>query len=335
MSKAEEMRNRLNKKALARAKTDKSGKTGPLSIAASSMEELIQVSDWIEMPEYFQRCVGNKGVPCGHITQIYGDSDTGKTTIVMDAMIRVQKAGGVVYLIDSEHKFDFERFETMGGVALDVVTIVVDSLEEAWNAFDDSLHSIKEVRDDGDDETQFLLVWDSVPASVADKVLDSDAGKAHVSVEAKINNVNVRRLRQKIKKTTAAAMFINHHYMTMPTFGYAKEVLKGGSEMYFMSSLIVKTRKVRDLTREINKVKEIFGITSALQCKKGHLGPVKATTEFHIAAPGILSTKEELDEYKANLPTRKAATKKKDVVKKALGKVKNAAKKALEEIEEA
>lgn len=321
MSKAQEMRDRLNKKGAARAKLDKSGKTEPLSVAASSMEELLQVKDWIEMPEYFQRCVGNKGIPCGHITQIYGDSDTGKTTIVMDAMIRVQKKGGVVYLIDAEHKFDFARFEVMGGVALDVVTIVIDSLEEAWNAFDDSLQTIKEVRDDGDEETQFLLVWDSVPASLPDKILDADAGKAHVSVEAKINNTNVRRLRQKIKKTTAAAMFINHHYMTMPTFGYAKEVLKGGSEMYFMSSLIVKTSRRGDLKRTVGGIDEIFGITSTLKCKKGHLGPVKATTEFYIAAPGILSTKEELDAYKATLPTRKGAVKKESALSKAKAKV--------------
>lgn len=309
MSKADEMRERLNRKAEARAKLNKKGRTGPLAVKAESAEDLIQVSDWIEMPEYFQRCVGGLGVPCGHITQIYGDSDTGKTTIVMDAMVRLQAEGGVVYLIDSEHKFDFERFATMGGSPLEVITIVVHTLEEAWDAFDDALADIKEMREDGDD-TKVLFVWDSIPASVADKVLESDADKAHVSVEAKINNTNVRKLRQKIRKTNAATMFINHHYMTMPTFGYSKEVLKGGTELYFMSSLIVKTARKGDLDRTIGGIKEVYGIKSSLKCKKGHLGPVKATTEFFIAAPGILSTKEELDAFVETLPKRKASKKK-------------------------
>lgn len=322
MTKAEEMRERLNKKALSRAKLDKSEKVGPLSTKATSMEDLVQVKTWIDMPEYFQRCVGAKGVPCGHITQVFGDSDTGKTTIVMDAMVRVQKAGGVVYLTDSEHKFDFDRFANMGGVPEEVITIVVDSLEEAWNAQDDALKSIMEIREDGDLETKFLLVWDSVPASVADKVLDSDAGKAHVSVEAKINNTNVRRLRQKLRKADAAAMFINHSYMTMPTFGYAKEVLKGGTEMYYMSTLILKTARKKELTRVVAGIDEVYGIKSSLKCKKGHLGPVKATTEFYIAAPGIINTKEELDAFVETLPKRKSTAKKKETNKKILKAVK-------------
>ena len=111
MSKADEMRDRLNRKAEERARANKKNRVGPLALRAESREELIQVSDWIEMPEYFQRCVGGAGIPCGHITQIYGDSDTGKSTVCMDSMVRTQKGGGVVYLIDSEHKFDFDRFE--------------------------------------------------------------------------------------------------------------------------------------------------------------------------------------------------------------------------------
>ena len=97
----------------------------------TSTEELLQVQSWIEMPEYFTIAVGGKGYPAGHITQIVGDSDTGKTTTLMEAMIACQKKGGIVYLIDSEHKFSFERFTLMGGVSEDVITISVDSLEEA------------------------------------------------------------------------------------------------------------------------------------------------------------------------------------------------------------
>jgi len=309
MSKADEMRERLNRKAEARAKASKKPRSGPLAIKAGSKEELIQVSDWIEMPEYFQRCVGGKGIPCGHITQIYGDSDTGKSTIVMDAMVRLQKEGGVVYLIDSEHKFDFDRFETMGGNSLDVVSIIVNSLEESWDALDDALTDLQDMRITGD-STKVLFVWDSVPASVAEKVLDSNAEKAHVSVEAKINNTNVRKVRQKIRSTNAATMFINHHYMTMPTFGYAKEQLKGGAELYFMSTLIVKTARLEDLTRTVGGIKEVYGIKSSLKCKKGHLGPVKATTEFYIAAPGILNTKEDLENFVETLPSSKSIKRK-------------------------
>jgi RecA/RadA recombinase len=268
-----------------------------LTQQVESIEELLQVEDWIEMPEYFQRAVGAKGFPEGHITQCIGESDTGKSTLIMTAMIQVQKLGGIVYLIDSEHKFDFVRFQQMGGNPKDIITIVVDSLEAAWNAFDTVLRDLETFRKT-DKSTKALLVWDSVPASCPDRILESDAEDSHVSVEAKINNINVRKLRKRIKTCKATALFINHGYMTLPKFGVAKEVIKGGSEMYYMSTLILKTKRRAWLKRTINGIDEKFGTHSLLEVFKGHLGGIKATTPFYIVGQGILPNEEKLNEYK-------------------------------------
>lgn len=283
---AAKMRERLNKRAGIE-----------LAQVITSTEDLVQVDAWIEMAPYFQRAVGAKGLPAGHLTQIVGKSDTGKTTIIMDAMIRVQKAGGVVYLVDSEHKFSFERFRLMGGVAEDLIIMPVDSLEAAWNAFDIVNLDITDFRKT-DKDAPILLVWDSVAASVPDAILDSDAEDKHVSVEAKINNTNVRKLRKRIKDNNITALFINHTYMTMPKFGYSEEIVKGGSEMFFMSTLILKTKRRDWLRREINKVPERFGVHSLLEVFKGHLGGSKATTPFYIVGQGILQDAEALEDYK-------------------------------------
>lgn len=260
-------------------------------------EDLVQVEAWLEMPKYFQRAVGAKGLPAGHITQIIGKSDTGKTTLVMIAMILVQKAGGVVYLIDSEHKFSFERFRLMGGIPEDLIIIPVDSLEDAWNAFDTVNLDITEYRKK-DKDTPIMLAWDSVAASVPDAILDSEAEDKHVSVDAKINNTNVRKLRKRIRDNKIIALFINHSYWTMPKFGAPEEVVKGGAEMFFMSTLILKTKRRGWLKREINKVEEKFGVWALLEVFKGHLGGSKAITPFWIVGQGVLDDAPALEDYK-------------------------------------
>src|SRR5690606_20986914 len=120
-----------------------------------------------------------------------------------------------------------------------------------------------------------------------DRILEADAEQAHVSVDAKINNINFRKLRKRIRDAKIAALFINHTYMTMPKFGIAEEVVKGGSECYFMSTLILKTKRRGDLKRTVKGVDEKYGVHSLLEVKKGHLGGSKAVTPFYIVGQGI------------------------------------------------
>lgn len=283
---AQKMRERLNKRAGTK-----------LAQEITKTEDLVQVEGWIEMPSWFQRATGAKGLPVGHITQVIGKSDTGKTTLVMIAMVRTQKAGGVVYFVDSEHKFSFERFRLMGGIPEDLVILPVESLEEAWNAFETVNEDIADFRK-SDKETPILLVWDSVAASVPDAILDSDAEDKHVSVDAKINNTEVRKIRKRIRDNKIAAFFINHSYWTMPKFGVAEEVVKGGSEMFFMSTLILKTKRRAWLKRTINQIDERFGVHSLLEVFKGHLGGSKATTPFYIVGQGVMDDANALENYK-------------------------------------
>ncbi len=266
----------------------------------SSTEELLQVDSWIEMPEFFQHAVGGLGFPCGHITQIVGESDTGKTTMLMEAMVRTQKAGGLCFLIDSEHKFSFKRYTEMGGISEEITVISIDSLEEAWNAIHAVIAEITEIRKANPDLPVFLA-WDSVAASVPDALLEADSEDHHVSVEAKINNKEVRKARQAIKRSNIAAAFINHTYMDMPKFGIAKEILKGGKEMFYLSTLIIKTKRRAWLDRQVNGLNQRYGSHSLLEVFKGHLSGQRTTTEFWVVSKGILGSEAEFKAYKDSL----------------------------------
>ena len=106
-------------------------------------DELLQVKSWIKLKPFFKDCTGGDGFPCGHITQIIGKTDSGKTTLVMEGMVQCQKDGGVVFLIDSEHKFSMKRLTLMGGKPTEVLVTPCENLEEAWTAIEKILTEAK------------------------------------------------------------------------------------------------------------------------------------------------------------------------------------------------
>lgn len=264
-------------------------------------EDLLQVDSWIEMPEWFTACAGwGKGVPCGHITQIVGKSDTGKTTVVMDMMIKCQEQGGVCFIIDSESKFPTKRFTKMGGDITRVIPLKSDTLEEAWDNFGEVVNQVELLRKSSPD-MPIMVVWDSIAASVPNAMAEADAADHHVAIQAKINNKQVIKFRQQIRKYNIAAVLINHTYLTMPKFGIPVETPKGGEELYFQSTLILKTQRVGSITRERNGRKEIIGLTTKLRPFKSHVSDIKADVTIHMIGKGIVEGDEALKAAKKDL----------------------------------
>src|SRR5665213_514437 len=117
MSLVDKIRNRLNENA---------GKE--MIKVFGEDESLLQVKSWITMKPFFEQATGGKGWPCGHISQVIGKYDSGKSTIVMEGIVSCQKMGGVVWLIDSEHKFSMSRLALMGGKPKEVLVTPTEDL---------------------------------------------------------------------------------------------------------------------------------------------------------------------------------------------------------------
>ena len=270
-----------------------------------SVDEMKQVEQWIVMPDWFKALIGEgDGIPCGHITQIIGESDSGKTSLVISMMIATQQQGGIIFLIDSEHKFSYKRFVRFGGKVEDLVVLSVSSLEEAWTAFDSMVEQVKLLRKT-DPNLPILMVWDSIAASIPDAILESEAGQAHVAVQAKQNNQEVLKCRQAIRRLNIAAVLINHSYFEMGSYGPPKEIIKGGKEMYYQSSLIVKCQRTGWEKRTQNKIEQIIGVHTKLRPFKGHLSDLKAIVEVSMCGDwigfkedkeGLAKAKERFDE---------------------------------------
>ena len=293
MSLVDKIRARLN---------ENSGEAGEIAKSYSENDDLMQVKSWILLKPFFKLGTGGDGFPCGHITQVIGEPDSGKTTIVMEGMIACQKAGGVAYLIDSEHKFSLPRFALMGGKPEEIVFLRVENLEAAWTYIDFVLKEVSTLREEGV-KAPMMLVWDSVAASVPESIMGSDAGDAHVAVEAKLNNKNVRRLRQAIKKTDLACVFINHFYMTQPKTKWErpKLIIKGGEEMSFMSTLILLTQKGAKIERTVKGEEQKLGCYTRYTVHKGHFHGRTIVKEVAVVDVGIMESDEDLANYKKTL----------------------------------
>jgi RecA/RadA recombinase len=291
MSLIDKIRSRLN---------ESSGKE--LTKTFGEEDSLLQVKSWIPLKPFFKLATGGDGFPCGHITQIIGKPDSGKTTLMMEGMVACQKLGGVVYLIDSEHKFSMGRFKLMGGNPRDVVVIQTNTLEEAWDAIEKILGEIQTLREEGI-SAPMMLGWDSVAASVPESIMTSEVGDAHMAVEAKLNNKNIRRLRQSIEKAVLACVFINHYYMTNPKTKYEQPelIIKGGEELTFLSTLILRTKQGAKITRTVLGEDQQIGRTTRFFIQKGHFHGRTITKDVSVVDIGILETAEELNEYKKSL----------------------------------
>jgi RecA/RadA recombinase len=268
----------------------------------SKDDTLMQIQSWVKLKPFFKDATGGEGFPCGHVTQIIGKPDSGKTTLMMEGMVECQRQGGVVWLIDSEHKFSLQRFDLMGGDSSELVIIQVDNLEDAWDSMHKVCQTVSEYREKGVQEPM-MMCWDSIAATVPKRIMESEAGDAHVAVEAKLNNKNVRKLRAQIKETELCCVFINHYYMTQPKTMYDRSelVIKGGEELTFLSTLVLKTVQGAKIERGVLGEKQKLGRTTRFEVHKGHFHGRTIVKDVYVVDKGILETDEQLEEYKKGL----------------------------------
>jgi hypothetical protein len=69
---------------------------------------------WIPFSPAVANALSIPGIPMGHVTIARGGSDTGKTTLMIEAAVAAQKMGVLPVFIITEMKWDFEHAQKMG-----------------------------------------------------------------------------------------------------------------------------------------------------------------------------------------------------------------------------
>lgn len=267
-------------------------------------------SKYVELDPCMHEILGMPGLPLGHISQIFGPSDTGKTSLLFHAAAQAQAQGILPVVIVTEGKVDWERAASMGFDGENaIVEENLEYLEDVF-AFIDKITANVSM---GDLPQDVMIFWDSVGNTLSrDEVTINKDGttehKATMMKAAKVISQHLRSLSGKINNTRKQAYpkfvgltLINTCYTKPPAFpgGMSTQVPYGGDQIWFKSSLILKTKRRKKLTAVKDGVKMGFGIVSSISVEKNHLTNTSHSGEYVITGNAIIpNEKASIDAYK-------------------------------------
>lgn len=285
---------------------------------------------YITLDKCMHSVLGMPGIPMGHITQIYGLSDTGKTSIVFHAMAQAQEDDILPVVVVTEGKVDWDRARDMGVKYYGDLTeeereergldpedegfaIVVEDVETLEDMFDFIIQTLSDV-EMGKLPHDIAIFVDSIGNTPSRKEFSTNEKTGEVKkdkgmmVAARVISEYMRIISAKVNNTLkishpnyASVVFVNHAYTEPPSFpgGPSKLVPYGGKKIWYVSSLVLKTSRRSKLYAIKDKVKMSFGIISKIVVDKNHITNAAYEGEYVITANKILANdKKDIDNYK-------------------------------------
>src|SRR5574340_384883 len=143
--------------------------------------------------------LGVGGLPRGRVVEIYGPEASGKTTLCLQVVAEVQKAGGTAAYIDAENALDPVYAGKLGVNVGEMLISQPDTGEQALEIAD------MLVRSGGVD----MIVVDSVAALVPKAEIEGEMGDAHMGVQARLMSQALRKLTAVVARNAATVSFIN------------------------------------------------------------------------------------------------------------------------------
>jgi recombination protein RecA len=80
--------------------------------------------------------LGIGGLPRGRVVEIYGPESSGKTTLTLQVVAQIQRAGGTAAFVDAEHALDPSYAEKLGVNVQDLLVSQPDTGEQALEITD-------------------------------------------------------------------------------------------------------------------------------------------------------------------------------------------------------
>jgi len=248
---------------------------------------LLDVSDWIALPPPICEVLGDlPGLPCGHIVEVLGLSDSGKTTLVTHAFIGAQADDGIAVLVDSEHKYDIDRAVAMGLNRSHLIIIPVETIEEAFDKF---VAMMKIIRAKPEwTKRKVVFAWDSIGSTPCENELDEKT-KDHAMLAAKAIKAGLRKTRYFLRKTNASLLLINHVYEKQTKSPWEKKTRGyGGHGPEFFSTIRLEFTRIGKITQKKKDKTTVLGIETQIECIKNHCAAPFRKVEIEIDRKGIV-----------------------------------------------
>lgn len=280
----------------------KDPKSKSMITTGDTIRQTYTTKDGVPVPEGHPllELVGLPCVPYNKIVQISGPPDSGKSTSSGQLMASAQKSNHLVILWDSEDKFDAQRFDTkFGGNSADILLVKTNEILQGG----EKVRKLVSAAKDKYPDAKILLVWDSVGGSqargAAERELDSDK-HGQPGQDAKENGAVMKMFVGLINKYPEAisVILINQVYAKIG-FMQKGDAESGGKKIEFHSSLIIRLKRIKTLTKTVKGRLVKQGILTRATVSKNHLSQSETSLhqlDFEITANGAKVSDNQSDE---------------------------------------